>query len=334
MKKLLSLFVMLCFAFSLYAMGTDETVAVSGDVDPEAWASEGITIIVPNKVGGSFDLIVRLIAKYLQAEMGVNVTVEDINGGGGLVALTEYLVEPANTTKLIAVGHAQFTVDPIYNEGESTLNMDDYIPIIGLDAQERILFVNTDKTGIKDLDGLIEYAKNNYTTFAATTEKGQLYLINQGLFDMFGIEAGFVQTDSNPESLVSVLNGDITCAIVNPAAGTQYVANGSLTPICVFSEEPYDGYEGVVVPTAKELGVDIVSDGFRYISIRKGTSPEIVQYMYEQIAKVYQNPEFIKESLAMDAECIALDSQQCIDKLNDMYDIHNSLYQMVYGGNT
>ena len=56
-------------------------------------------------------------------------------------------------------GIALFTLAPLFNPDIKT-NMDDYQFVCSLVSEDQVLFVAPDKTGIKDWEGLQEYAKN------------------------------------------------------------------------------------------------------------------------------------------------------------------------------
>lgn len=281
-------------------------------------------IVVPNATGGGADVVARLIAKYLKDELGATVIVENKPGGGGIVALTELVNSQPNQDMVQIVSNTHFTIDPHFDD--STLfSLDDVVPVIGLDRQERVLFVNKDKSGISDFQGLLDYGKDNFITFGAGNERNQMYIIQKGIFDMNGIESEMVQHDSNQEGLTNLLGGHIICTVAPPAVGAQFVQEGSLVPIAIFSNEPYTGYEGITVPTAASLGVDIVSDGFRFIAVRGGTDQEIIDYLYDAFTRVFANPEFIVESEAQDAAMSGYNTQECIDHLNKMLNDHAAL---------
>ncbi len=340
-KKILAILMTAAIALTLAACGAGAAAPGGKPVAETSPATEepkaelnypdgNLKITVPLKTGSAGDLIVRLVAKYLKDEIGENVIVENIAGGGGAVAMTEYLNEKPNTTTITSVGHALYTLNPIF-DGEEKYSLNDIIPIISIDAQERILFVNKAKTGIDSLDALFEYGKENFIPFASGSEKNDFYLIMKGMFDERGIESDFVQNDSAQEGLTNLLGGHVVCAIAAPSLGEQFVKEGSLVPLAVFSDEPYTGYEGVTVPTAKSLGVDVLSSGFRFFGIRAGTDQAIVDYLYNAILNVYNNPEFIKEAEALDAAPLQLDGTGCIDQMERMRNRYEELYHEIYG---
>ncbi len=71
MKKLVALVLALVLALSL--------VACSGS--KKEWPSGPISIVVPFKAGGAMDLSARLTATYLKKYLGVEVTVDNVEGG-------------------------------------------------------------------------------------------------------------------------------------------------------------------------------------------------------------------------------------------------------------
>ncbi len=72
MKKLVALLLAALMVFSLAACGSK---------DDGKWPKGDISIVVPFKAGGAMDLSARLTAQYLKKYLGVEVTVDNVEGG-------------------------------------------------------------------------------------------------------------------------------------------------------------------------------------------------------------------------------------------------------------
>ncbi|MEN3381384.1 MAG: hypothetical protein V7608_1428, partial [Hyphomicrobiales bacterium] len=53
--------------------------------------SEAVRVIVPAAPGGTTDLMARLLAQHLQVAWGQSTVVENKSGGGGTIAMTDFV---------------------------------------------------------------------------------------------------------------------------------------------------------------------------------------------------------------------------------------------------
>lgn len=97
MKKALSLCMALFLSLALFtgcnngastpspSAGTpsESTPVDSSSVSSTDFPNSPVKIIVARKAGGSADMVARMYAPYLQKALGVNVVVENVDGGSG-----------------------------------------------------------------------------------------------------------------------------------------------------------------------------------------------------------------------------------------------------------
>lgn len=253
-----------------------------------------LKIIVPSGAGGGVDVTTRTMAKYLEKEIGKSIVVENRPGAGGIVGATEYLVEEANSDTIIVLPSLVNAVAPLYTK--VPYKQDDFVPVIGLNKEVNAIYSNPKKTGIETFEDLVEYSKSHVVKFGSGGPGAYNFLAQDALYHMAEINAETVPHKSGAEGLTNVLGGhtDITLAPVQVAR--DYVENGDLKPLIVFSQEPYEGFKGVdAVPTVMSKGYDVQFEGYLYVATRKGTDQEIIDYLYDAINNVYQNPEFQAE---------------------------------------
>ncbi len=113
MKKLISLILALMMALTLAACGgkqsetpsntseskgqAEQSEPVVEDVD---WPTGAVTIYVNGKTGSNMDSKARILAEYLEAELGKSVVIENVTGNGGAVVLTQFLTQQPNSNSL------------------------------------------------------------------------------------------------------------------------------------------------------------------------------------------------------------------------------------------
>lgn len=285
-----ALFVGLAFAM-LLSFGLHTAVAAENAAPAKPdWLTKALTIIVPVSVGGNMDVKARLVAKHLPKYLdNVAVVVENKPGAGSITALTEYLVEPPNTTSLLYVSGSHMKVVPFYNFTMYT--SEDFIPLYGTDEVANGLFVNPDKTGIRTIDDLKKYGEGRIVKFGATAA-GDTFLLTKAFLTMAGLKSDIVDANSSSECLVNCLAGTVDVAYAGMNLGRDYVAEGKLQALAAFTEEPYTEYPGVTVPSFKENGYDMVYTAFSFFAIRKGTDQAVLDYITHALKQVCDDPEF------------------------------------------
>src|SRR5680860_1431098 len=79
---------------------TEPTATAAEAGDCSELESETITFAVPYDAGGGYDTYARLMAPYLEEEIGATVVVENQPGAGGLLAINSLLTAPADGTTI------------------------------------------------------------------------------------------------------------------------------------------------------------------------------------------------------------------------------------------
>lgn len=258
-------------------------------------------IRVPFAAGGSMDTITRIVGQGLQKTHGKNVMINNLTGANGAIAAADLDSAKPDATEMMAGGIAMFTLAPLFNK-DIKMNVDDYQFVSGLVSEDVILFVSPENSGISDWAGLQEYAKSQRVVYGANAPGGTTHLLSTMLFGEAGIEAEAVTSDGSAKDLLALAGGNVVCAMATSSLGQQYVADGSLVPIMVFSKEEYTGYEGVTVPTATSFGYDIVFKTCNFLMTKKDVAPSDVQAIYESIVAYSETDEF--KELAKNANYI------------------------------
>ena len=316
------------------AAGTEESKTAdaqpAGSVTADAFKpSKDFNIRVPFAAGGSADTISRIVAQGLSQTYGNSAVINNLTGANGAIAAADLDSAKADATELMVGGIALFTLAPLFNPDIKT-NMDDYQFVCSLVSEDQVLFVAPDKTGIKDWEGLQEYAKNNRVIFGANTPGGATHLTQTMLFGEAGIDAEAVTSHGSGKDLLAVVGGNVVCAAATTSLGAQYVEEGSLVPIMVFSDEPYTGYEGYEVPTAKSFGYDVVFKTCNFLMTKKDTNPDDVAAIYQAILDYSETDEF--KELAANASYIPdLSDGETVKKtIEDAADMCKAAYDKYY----
>ena len=222
-----------------------------------------------------------------------------------------------------------FTLAPLFNK-DINLSIDDYQFVSGLVLEDQLLYVSPSNSGIEDWDGLVEYAADNRIVFGSNAPGGATHLLATMLFGEAGLDAEAVTSDGSGKDLLAVASGNVVCAVAPASVGAQYVEDGSLVPIAVFSEENYTGYEGYDVPTVQSLGYDIVFHTCNFIMTKADVAPEDVAAIHQAILDYSETEEF--KDLAKNANYIPYleDGETVKQIILDASDLCKEAYDKYY----
>lgn len=275
--------------------------------------SQNFNIRVPFAAGGAADTIARIFAQGLQKTFEKSAVVNNLTGANGAIAATDLLNAKTDATELMVGGIGMFTLAPLFNK-EVQLKIEDFQFIASLVSEDIMLFVNPQKTGIKDWEELKKYAEKERIVFGSNAPGGTTHLLGTMLFGEAGIQAEAVTSDGSAKDLLALAGGNVVCALATSSLGAQYIGEGGLVPIVVFSEEPYTGYDGITVPTAKSLGYDIVFKTCNFIMTKADVNTTDAQAIYQAILD-YSSTEEFKE-LAKNANYVpVIDNGEKVKKL-------------------
>lgn len=276
--------------------------APAGEVTAASFVpSKDFNIRVPFAAGGTMDTVARIIGQGLQKTYGKSVVINNLTGANGAIAAADLDGAKTDATEIMAGGIAMFTLAPLFNK-DVNMKLEDYQFVSGLVTEDIMLFTAPSLSGIKDWEGLQEYAKTNRIVYGSNAPGGTTHLVATMLFGEAGIDAEAVTSDGSAKDLLALAGGNVVCALATSSLGAQYVEEGSLVPIVVFSNEPYTGYEGITVPTAKSLGYDIVFQTCNFLMTKKDVNPADVAAIHQAILDYSETDEF--KELAANASYI------------------------------
>lgn len=268
-----------------------EVQEVSGIAADSFVPSKDFNIRVPFAAGGAADTIARIFAQGLSQTYGNSAVINNLTGANGALAAADMDNTKADATELMVGGIALFTLAPLFSQ-DINVQLDDYQFVCSLVSEDQVLFVSPENTGIESWEDLVEYSKDNRIIFGSNTPGGATHMLQTILFGEAGIDAEAITSDGSAKDLLAVVGGNAVCATGNSSLGVQYIEEGSLIPILVFSEEPYTGYDGIEVPTAKSKGYDVVFKTCNFLMTRKDTNPDDVAAIYQAILNYSETDEF------------------------------------------
>jgi len=265
---------------------------------PHAWSqgfpAKPITLVCPWPPGGSTDTHLRQFAQIASKHIGQNVVIENKPGAGGMlgpVAVSRMAPDGYNLSQL-PVG--AFRIPHIQKVEWDPLR--DFTYIIGITGYTFGVVVKADSQ-FKTFKDLIEYARANpgKMSFGSTGTGTSPHLLMEEVGMKTGVQFLHVPFKGNADSTQALMGGHIM-AQSDATGWGRHVDAGTFRLLVTFGDKRTKWN----APTAKELGIDIVSYSPYGIVGPKGMDPKVVKVLHDAFKKTLDDPEHLKVLAQLD----------------------------------
>ena len=244
----------------------------AGSALGQVFPSRTITLVCPWPPGGSTDTHLRKFAEVASKYVGQNIVVENKPGGGGMLGpgvMAKTQKPDGYTLSQLPVG--AFRIPHMQKVDWDPLK--DFTYIIGLTGYTFGLVVKSD-TQFKTLKEVIDYAKANPGKFSygSTGTGTSPHLLIEELGGKVGAQFLHVPFKGNADSTQAILGGHVM-AQSDATGWARHVEAGTFRLLVTFGEQRTKWN----APTAKELGIDIVSYSPYGIVAPKGMDPKLTR---------------------------------------------------------
>lgn len=274
------------------AAGAAVALAALGGPALAEYPEKPITIIVPFSAGGGTDLTGRTIAQYLQEELDSPVVVVNRPGAGGEIGLSELAGAEPDGYTLGIINTPGIVTIPIEREAQFSLDLFDFIA--GVVEDPATISVMKD-SGIATIEDLVAAAKAEPGSITVGTQGvGSAGHISLALLEQAaGIEFLPVPFAGAAPARTALLSGEIMATTANLGEALTF-ADGQPDWVILGVMTPNPSPMAPDVPTFKSAGYDIVGGSIRGFGGPAGMPEEVVSKLSAAIAKIAENPEFLK----------------------------------------
>jgi tripartite-type tricarboxylate transporter receptor subunit TctC len=248
-------------------------------------------IIVPLGAGGALDTIVRGVAGKLQERFGQPVIVENITGGGTLIAAQTLARAAPDGLTLLAAPSGLLTTNVTLFKQLPYDPVKDFTPVSHYAEIAFVLVVNPDLP-IKSIPDLVRLAKEKPGALSySSTGIGQVpHLAGEILARATGTELTHVPYRGSPQALADVIGGHVSMNFADPSVSRELIADGKIRALGVSSRTRLSFLPDT--PTLIEAGVP----GYEAVSWHMllapaGTPKPVVQRLHEEWARAIAAPD-------------------------------------------
>lgn len=271
-------------------------LAVVGGADAQPYPNRPVTLVVPLGVGGSTDVIGRLMGEGMRAHLGQTVVVENTTGAGGTIGVGRVArAAPDGYTILIGQWGTNVASGAIY-----PLQFDlekDFEPI-ALIATQPFLIVGKKTTPANNLKEFIDYLKANAEKVAQGNSGIGTPSHVAGLLFQKAIGAKFTMVPYRGagQSMQDLVAGTTDLGLDTPAVSLPQVRGGTIKAFAVANNRRLATAPDI--PTTDEAGLP----GFYFtfwhaLWAPKGTPQDVIAKLNDAAVKALEDPS-IRQKLA------------------------------------
>jgi putative tricarboxylic transport membrane protein len=253
---------------------------------------KGLEIIAPGGPGSGQDQAARAMVDAMTADkIATDISVTNIAGGGGMIALSQFLTTKANNGHAIltqGVGHVIF---PIVNK--TPVSLSDVKPIALIAGEYEIMVVPADSDIKTVADIMAKYKENPATFIWAGGSAGSTENLFYGLLvKAAGLDPrkiNFLPHSNTGEVITTVLGKHAQVGGGGYQDFAAQVEAGKLRVIAVAAPERLPG---INAPTLKEGGIDIEFANWRGVSGHKSLTDEQTKELTQVFKAMVEGPRW------------------------------------------
>ena len=275
----------------LLAAGSAALLAPLGTARAQAFPAKPITLIVPWPAGGSTDRHLRTLAEIAGKNLGQNIVIENKPGGGGTLGPGQMAMtaKPDGYTLaqlpmgMLRMPHMQKTPwDPLK----------DFTYILGVSGYTFGFTVRADSP-YKTLTDYLDAARKQpgKIDYGSTGIGSSPHLLIEDLALLAKVQLNHVPFKGNADLTQALLGGHVM-AMSDASGWDKFVDGGQMRLLATFGDKRTQRWPNV--PTAKELGYDIVYASPYGIVGPKGMDPVVVKALHDAFKKAMDDPRHIE----------------------------------------
>lgn len=269
--------------------------AFAGDKYP----ARPISYVVPVAAGGGSDYVARATTTLWGKALGATFVVENLGGGGGVIACQKTRrADPDGYTLLqgyvATLGTSPATRRVPYDP------IKDFTPIAMIGGTPNVLVVDA-ALPVRNFQEFVGFMKaggpHNYGSAGAGTLS---HLLMEMLKAKLGIAPAHVSYKGIAPAINDLLGGQTQAMFPGLAAAVPHLSGGKLRALAVTGEQRTKRYPDI--PTFKELGIGEFDDVLQWYGVSgpAGMASSTVAALNETLGKVLLDPE-LEKLLAVEA---------------------------------
>jgi tripartite-type tricarboxylate transporter receptor subunit TctC len=256
----------------------------------QGFPNRQITMVVPLPAGGTADILCRIGADQIKAELGQSVVVENRAGGaGGLVGTESVFRSPPDGYTILCAPQLTYSLGNALFP-RLAFDVRQFEPVSILALYPALLLVRPDLP-INTVAELVAYAKANPGKLNYGSQGiGQIgHLAMEQFKHMTGTEIVHVPFRGSAPAITAMLGSQIDLLPDLLPATKPHIDAGKMKLIAVAGREPLKPYPNV--PTVDRVLPNFEADTWMGVAAPPGTPKDITKKLSDAIRVAFQKPD-------------------------------------------
>lgn len=267
----------------------------------QSYPTRAIRIIVPYSPGGSTDVVFRLLAPRLSAELGQPVVVENRPGASSTIGL-DLAAKSAPDGHTWGVPNIAYGANPVLIKKMPFDSEKDLVPVSQVTVVTMVLSVHPSvpAKSVKQLIALAK-ARPGELTFGSAGNGSANHLATAKFMHQTGTKLVHVPYKGGGPAVVSLVSGETSMLFATIPSAIQHIQSGRLRGLAVSRAKRSSALPDM--PTVAEAGVPgYEAIEWNGVMFPAGTPAAVIKRAHQAIAKVLAIPAVRERIIGVGAE--------------------------------
>ena len=268
-----------------------------------------VRLVAAFAIGGSVDIVARLLAQKLGEAWGQQVVVDNRPGAGGNVS-AEIVARAANDGYTLYICAASFVVNPILYARAPYDPVKDFAPVSLVSVVQNVLVVTPKlpAASVKELVALAK-AKPGQIHYASTGSGTSGHLIMELFKSMAGVDLVHVPYKVIGQAQADLIGGQVSLWFPTAPGALPHIQAGRMRVLAVAGAKRSPALPAV--PTVAEAGVPGFEAQTWYAMMAPARTPrEIVDRINGSVVSVLKQPDVHERLSGMAIEPVGSSAEQ------------------------
>ena len=271
----------------------------------QGYPNRAVRVIVAAQTGGP-DIVARVVAAELQAQMGQAFVVENQGGANGIVGATT-VSKAAPDGYTLLVYSSGFVINPAVHKSLPYDTDKDFTPVTNLVSNGGLFFAVANNIPPKSLQEFLAYAKKSPAPLAYSTPGvGNTWHLAMELFNsMTGLKMTHIPYKGGGPATAALSTGEVQVMFASPAPLMPHFKGGKVRVLAFTSNKRHPAAPDV--PTMAEAGMpQYRHDGGWFGMFAPANTPmDIVNRLWREVQIAEQKPQVLERFRALGVEPVA-----------------------------
>lgn len=261
-----------------------------------------ITLVIPFAAGGSTDVVGRIVAERMSAELGQQVVVQNVGGAGGSLGAGQVAKADPDGYTILMGTVATHALNPLILKQKPYDPVADFAPVSLLVIVPNVLAVNPELP-VNTVAELIELSKAEPLAYASSGNGTPLHLSGELFKSMAGIDLTHIPYKGSGPALTDVLGNQVPIIFDNLPSASGHIASGKLRALGVTTAERAPSFPDV--PAIAETLPGYETYTWNALFAPAGTPPEAIAKLNAAAVATMADPAVVERMGTFSATIVA-----------------------------